>query len=71
MTQELGVLHLREENRQTGVNFIPLFYFDKPNKRLLILEPTIYVVKAYDEKLLDGIASELENFIRPSAEIES
>lgn len=71
MTQELGVLHLREENRQTGVNFIPLFYFDKPNKRLLILEPTIYVVKAYDEELLDGIASELENFVRPSAEIES
>lgn len=71
MTQELGVLHLREENRQTGVTFIPLFYFDKPNKRLLILEPTIYVVRAYDEKLLGGIASELENFVRPSAEIES
>lgn len=69
MTQELGVLHLREENRQTGVNFIPLFYFDKANKKLLILEPTIYVIKEYREDLLSEIALELENNIKRSAEI--
>lgn len=70
MTQELGILHLREENRQTGVNFIPLFYFDKANKKLLILEPTIYVIKEYNEELLNDIAAELENNVRPHAEIE-
>lgn len=60
LTQELGLLHMREENRQTGMNFIPLFYFDKANKKLLILEPTIYVIKEYNESLLTDIADELE-----------
>lgn len=69
MTQELGVLHLREENRQTGVNFIPLFYFDKANKRLLILEPTIYVIKEYNETMLDEVAIELENNVQRPVEV--
>ena len=42
------------------MNFIPLFYFDKANKKLLILEPTIYVIKEYNESLLTDIADELE-----------
>lgn len=69
MTQELGLLHLREENKQTGVNFIPLFYFDKANKKLLILEPTIYVIKEYDASLLNEIAFELENNIKRPVEM--
>lgn len=68
MTQELGVLHLREENRQTGVNFIPLFYFDKANKRLLILEPTIYVIKEYNATMLGEVAIELENNVQRPVE---
>ena len=64
LTQELGVLHLREENRQTKTNFIPLFYFDKANKKLLVLEPTIYVIKQYNESLLIDIADELENNVK-------
>ncbi len=63
LTQELGKLHEREENRQTGGNFIPLFYYDKTNKKLLILEPTIYAIKAYDSKLLQDIANDLEKNI--------
>lgn len=59
LTQELGLLHLREENRQTGTNFIPLFYFDKANKKMLVLEPTVYVIKEYNESLLNEIAEEL------------
>lgn len=57
--QELGNLHLREENRQTGQNFIPLFYFDKTNRKLLIIEPTIYVIKECDGTLLQRIVDEL------------
>lgn len=64
LTQELGLLHLREENRQTGTNFIPLFYFDKANKRMLVLEPTIYVIKEYNESLLNSIAEELSKNIK-------
>lgn len=60
LTQELGLIHLREENRQTGTNFIPLFYFDKANKKMLVLEPTVYVIKEYNESLLSNIAEELE-----------
>lgn len=63
LTQELGVLHLREENRQTGTNYIPLFYFDKANKKMLVLEPTVYVIKEYNESLLRDIAEELEKSI--------
>lgn len=68
LTQELGQLHLREENRQTGINFIPLFYFDRTNKKLLILEPTIYVLKEYNYTLLSDIADELEKSIKGSTE---
>ena len=35
VTQELGLIHTREENRQTKNNFIPLFFFDKSNKKTL------------------------------------
>ena len=63
LTQELGLLHLREENRQTGTNFIPLFYFDKANKKMLVLEPTVYVIKEYNESLLNEIADEHEKNI--------
>lgn len=57
-------MHLREENRQTKTNFIPLFYFDKANKKLLVLEPTIYVIKQYNESLLIDIADELEKNVK-------
>lgn len=70
LTQELGQLHLREENRQTGTNFISLFYFDKVNKKLLVLEPTIYVVKEYNASLLMDIADELEHNVKQDAEHE-
>ena len=63
ITQELGMLHQREENRQTNNNFISLFYYDKANKKLLILEPTLYVIKAYDNKMIDSIVSELKETI--------
>ena len=65
LTQELGLLHLREENRQTGGNFIPLFFFDKTNKKLLVLEPTIYEIKAYNPELLQSIVNELKESLRP------
>lgn len=65
LTQELGVLHQRKENRQTGVNFIPLFYFDKANKKLLVLEPTIFEIKAYNQGLLMDIVYELRRGISP------
>lgn len=70
LTQELGVLHLREENRQTKSNFIPLFYFDKANKKLLVLEPTVYVIKQYNESLLKDIADELEKNVTNSFALE-
>lgn len=59
ITQELGNLHIREENRQTGQNFIPLFYFDKPNRKILVIEPTIYVLKEYNSSLLQNILDEV------------
>lgn len=64
ITQELGVLHEREENRQTDQNFIPLFYFDKTNRKLLVIEPTIYEIKAYDCSLLQDLVNELESDLR-------
>lgn len=63
ITQELGKLHLREENRQTSNNFISLFYYDKAKKRLLVLEPTLYAIKANDIKLVDKLISELKESI--------
>lgn len=66
LTQELGLIHLREENRQTGSNFIPLFFYDRSNKKLLVIEPTIYEIKAYNIRLLEDIIVELkENMIAP------
>ena len=59
LAQELGIIHTREENRQTGKNFISLFYYDKANKRLLVLEPTIYEIKSYRPELIKDIATEL------------
>ena len=59
LAQELGIIHTREENRQTGKNFISLFYYDKANKRLLVLEPTTYEIKSYKPELIEDIAMEL------------
>ena len=59
VTQELGLIHTREENRQTKNNFIPLFFFDKSNRKLLILEPTIYQIREYNSQLITDIVSEL------------
>ena len=66
LTQELGLLHMREENRQAGSNFIPLFYFDKVNKKLLVIEPTIYEIKSYSEEMLNDIINELKESLVPS-----
>ena len=60
LTQELGVIHQREENRQTNRNYISLFYFDKANKKLLILEPALYEIKAYSQAMLDNIIDDLK-----------
>ena len=60
LTQELGVIHEREENRDTERNFIPLFYYDKANKKVLVLEPTIYEVKSYDKTKISEIIKELK-----------
>lgn len=57
--QELGNLHLREENRQTVQNFIPLFYYDKTNRKVLVIEPTIYMIKEYSCNLLQDILDEI------------
>lgn len=57
--QELGNLHTREENRATSQNFIPLFYFDKSNRKILVIEPTIYVIKEYNDSLLNDILNEI------------
>ena len=70
LTQELGLIHTREENRQTKINFIPLFYFDKANKKLLVIEPTIYVLRAYDKKLLSQILDELMKAAQNSEDID-
>lgn len=59
LTQELGMLHVREENKNTNNNFIPLFFYDKVNKRLLVLEPTIYLIKNYSVALIQEIIEEL------------
>lgn len=60
LAQELGIIHTREENRQTGKNFISLFYYDKANKKLLALEPTIYQIRAYKPDLIESISAELK-----------
>lgn len=65
LTQELGVIHQREENRQTGGNFIPLFFFDKTNKKLLVLEPTIYEIKAYNNHMIEELIEELKEGLKP------
>ena len=59
ITQELGVIHQREENRQAGENYIPLFYYDKVNRKLLVIEPTLYVIKNYDASLIDNIVNRI------------
>lgn len=59
LSQELGVLHLREENKNTKSNFISLFFYDRANKRLLVLEPTIYLIKNYSTQLIQDIIDEL------------
>lgn len=64
LTQELGCLHLREENRQTDFNFIPIFYFDKVNKKLLVIEPTVYALLNYRngahiKKIIKGLKGKI------------
>lgn len=61
ITQELGLIHTREENRQTKNNYIPLFFFDKSNRKLLIIEPTIYQIREYNSSLLTNIVSNLSS----------
>ena len=60
LTQELGMLHLREENKKAGNNTIPLFFFDQPNKQLLVLDPTLYAIKNYMPEKLQEIILELK-----------
>ena len=60
IVQELGILHEREESKGTGGNYIPLFYYDKSNKKLLVLEPYLYVLKLVDAELLKSIIEEIE-----------
>ena len=59
LTQELGCLHEREETRETKNNLIPLFFFDKANKKLLVIEPTIYSIVIYSVDKMREIISEL------------
>ena len=63
LTQELGMLHLREENKNAKSNFISLFFFDKANKKLLVLEPTIYMIKNYSVQLIQNIIDELTSIL--------
>lgn len=60
IVQELGILHEREESKGIGGNYIPLFYYDKSNKKLLVLEPYLYVLKLVDAELLKSIIEEIE-----------
>ena len=59
LTQELGMLHLREENKAAKGNYISLFFYDKANKKLLVLEPTIYLIKNYSVSAIESITEEL------------
>ena len=59
LSQELGMLHLREENKNTKGNYISLFFYDRANKRLLVLEPTIYLIKNYSVQMIESIIDEL------------
>ena len=58
-TIEIILIYLREENKNTKNNFISLFFFDRANKRLLVLEPTIYLIKNYSVQLIQNIIDEL------------
>ena len=51
-------------------NYIPLFYYDKANKKLLVIEPTVYVLKAYDKGLLEKILAELIKIANSPLETE-
>ena len=64
LSQELGMLHLREENKNTRSNFISLFFYDRANKRLLVLEPTIYLIKNYSVQLIKNIIDELVSTLK-------
>ena len=62
LTKEIGELHLKEENRETKVNYIPLFYYEKSNRRLLVIEPTIYVLVEYDSNIIKKMVEELLDY---------
>lgn len=57
--QELGLLHEREENRQTDQNYIPLFFYDKSNRRVLIVEPSLYQIREYDPAMITAMIEDL------------
>lgn len=59
ITQELGILHTREENRQAGDNFVPLFYYNSTNRKLLVLEPTLYMIKAFSNCPLENLVNDI------------
>ena len=48
------------DNINTNRNFIPLFYYDKANKKVLVLEPTIYEIKSFDKAKISEITKELK-----------
>lgn len=54
IVQELGVLHKRGETRGAIGNFIPLFYFDKSNNKVFILEPNLFVIKSIFPQEISG-----------------
>ena len=57
--QELGLIHEREDNSTVGANAIPLFYYDKQKKMILILEPSFYVVKMYNQNSFKQIIEDI------------
>lgn len=59
ITQELGLIHTREENKQTQENFIPIFFYDTANRKVLVLEPTLYFIKMFHIKEYRQIIKEL------------
>ncbi len=59
VTQELLQLHQREENRDVEENLLPLFFYDKVNRKLLVIDPSFYQIKAFNQDWLQNICDEL------------
>lgn len=64
LKSELERIHEREENKGVKTNFIPLFFFDLTNNKLLILEPTLYMLKVNSPELIEKIITELQAEIK-------